>query len=379
MEGLRRRLRAGRVLQLLVLVLTCLAGPGEGRADELATAVYVRTDSDKTVVIAPRLRAQVDVAETTRANAVYAVDVWTSASIDIMTSASQVPVTEQRDEIDFSVDHETEDVIFTVAYRYSTEPDYVSHGVSGGFAYDFADNNATLALGLNGSADDVGKAGDPLFSRSVGTQGARLSFTQVFGHSTLGQLIYETARASGYQASPYRFVAIGGDGTCTSAARGVGGFGALCVPEVNPGTRLRHAFGAEIRHAFSDHWSVGAAYRFYLDDWGVNSHTVRGEIVWSADVDTLLALRYRLYTQGKADHYQAAYFALQEYVTSDKELSPLSSHRVALELDRTFDFPDDRLLTTTLSFAPIFFSYSDFIPLDSITAFEINAALVLTL
>jgi hypothetical protein len=151
------------------------------------------------------------------------------------------------------------------------------------------------------------------------------------------------------------------------------------VPEVNPGTRLRHALGAEARHAFSDHWSVGAAYRFYLDDWGVNSHTVRGELVWSADVDTLLALRYRLYTQGKADHYQPAYFAPQEYVTSDKELSPLSSHRVALELDRTFDFPDDRLLTTTLSFAPIYFSYSDFVPLDAITAFEINAALVLTL
>jgi hypothetical protein len=377
MEELLRRLRAGLVP--LCLALAWLARPGEGRADELATALYVRTDSDETLVVAPRLRAQVDVAETTRASAVYAVDVWTSASIDIMASASKVPVTEQRDEIDLSVDHETEDMILTVAYRYSTEPDYVSHGVSGGFAYDFADNNATLALGLNGSADDVGKAGDPLFSRPVSTLGARLSFTQVLGRSALAQLIYEAARASGYQASPYRFVAIGGDGTCTSAARGMGGFGALCVPEVNPGTRLRHAFGAELRHALGERWSVGGAYRFYLDDWGVTSHTVRGEIVWSVDADTLLALRYRLYTQGKADHYQPAYFALQEYVTSDKELSPLSSHRVALELDRALRFPDDHLLTATLSIAPIYFSYSDFIPLDSITAFEINAALVLAL
>lgn len=377
MKKLRRRSREAFVP--LVLALACLAGPDKGRADELATAVYVRTDSDDTLVVAPRLRVQVPVAETTRASAVYAVDVWTSASIDILTSASQVPVTEQRDEIDLSVDHETENAIFTAAYRYSTEPDYVSHGVSGGFAYDFADNNATLALGLNGSADDVGKAGDPLFSRSMSTLGARLSFTQVLGRSALAQLIYEAGRGSGYQASPYRYVAIGGDGTCTSSARAGGGLGTVCVPEVNPGTRLRHALGAEARHALGDHWSIGAAYRFYLDDWGINSHTVRGEIVWSANADTLLALRYRLYTQGKADHYQSAYFTLPEYITSDKELSPLTSHRVAIELDRAFHFPDDRLLTTTLSLAPIYFSYTDFLPLNSITAFEINAALVLAL
>ena len=83
-----------------------LASAGGARADEVGTAVYIRSDTDDTTVIAPRLRGQLEVAETTKATLVYAVDVWTSASIDIMASASKRPVTEQRDELDISIDHE---------------------------------------------------------------------------------------------------------------------------------------------------------------------------------------------------------------------------------------------------------------------------------
>jgi hypothetical protein len=374
MNPRRRRRRAG--IGLSVLALASLGVPGGTRAEEAAAAIYVRTDTDHTTVVAPRLRVQVPVGEPTKVSATYAVDVWTSASIDIVTSASQIPVTEQRDELDLSVDHEFTDVTLTAAYRYSTEPDYVSHGGSGGFAWDFADNNATLAVGLSASTDTVGKAGDPAFSRPAGTLGTRLSFTQVLGSATLLQLMYELGRGTGYQASPYRYVGIGFDGLCTSAATGAGGFASLCVPETTPGVRTRHAFALELRHALSDAWSLGAAYRFYLDDWGVNSHTVRAESVWSLDADTLLALRYRLYTQSAAEFYRARYDVPQPYVTSDKELSPLSSHRIALEFDRLWHFAGDRSLTTTLSFAPVFFSYSDFVPLDSITAYEVNAALV---
>src|SRR5262245_39639311 len=118
----------------LFIALCCSLAHVPARAQEAATAIYVRTDSDRTVVVAPRLRAQAAIGEATHVSATYAVDVWTSASIDIRTSASKVPVTEQRDEIDLSLDHEFENVNLTFAYRYSTEPDYVSHGGSGGFS-----------------------------------------------------------------------------------------------------------------------------------------------------------------------------------------------------------------------------------------------------
>jgi hypothetical protein len=345
-------------------------------ADEVAAAVYVRSDSDDTLVVAPRLHAQLPIEESTNLNFTYAVDVWTSASIDIMSSASKVPVTEQRDELDLAVDHAFGDVTLSGAYRYSTEPDYVSHGGSLGLNYDFAENNATVGAALTGSSDRVGKAGDPGFDEAVGTIGGRLSFSQVLGKETVAQLIYELARAGGYLASPYRYVAIGGDGRCTAPMGGQGLLGPLCVPEASPGERMRHALALELRQALGQAWSLGAGYRFYLDDWSLQSHTVKGELTWLAAADSLLALRYRFYTQGAAEHYRAVYLTAQPYVTTDKELSPLSSHRFALELDQRWSLREERSLRAILSFAPIFYSYRDFPPLDSITAFELNATLV---
>src|SRR5690242_122617 len=128
MKGLKRQPRRGVGTGLLVLA--CVLSPRASRADQLSSAIYVRSDSDETTVVAPRLHAQLPLEETTNLNFTYAVDVWTSASIDIMTSASKVPVTEQRDEIDVAVDHAFDDITLSGSYRYSTEPDYLSNGGS---------------------------------------------------------------------------------------------------------------------------------------------------------------------------------------------------------------------------------------------------------
>jgi hypothetical protein len=369
----RHQLRAAPIR---LLALACALCATAVRADELATSVYVRSDSDDTLVVAPRLHALLAIEETTNLNVTYAVDVWTSASIDIMTSASKVPVTEQRDELNFALDHGFDDLTLSGAYRYSTEPDYVSHGGSLGLSYELAGSNATFAAGLSGSSDSVGKAGDPGFDEAVGTLGGRLSFSQVLGKETVAQLIYEIGRARGYLASPYRYVAIGGDGRCTAPAGEQGLLGPLCVPEASPGTRVRHAFALELRHALGAAWSIGGGYRFYLDDWKLQSHTLKAEVSWLAAADTLFAARYRFYTQGAAAHYQAHYLVAQPYVTTDKELSPLTSHRMGVELDQRWILREERSLRAILSFAPLFYSYSDFPALESITAFEVNATLV---
>jgi hypothetical protein len=357
------------------LVALGLTAPAPTLAQEVGSALYVRTDSDRTTVIAPRLRGSVTIEEQTKVGVVYAVDVWTSASIDIMTSASQVPVTEQRDELNVSIDHELTDLTLSAAYRYSVEPDYISHGVSGGFSYDFADNNATIAFGANASSDTVGRAGDPDFAHDSGAAGGRLSFTQVLDRVTVAQAIYELSRIGGYQVSPYRFVAVGGDGLCTSSVTGPGR-AALCVPETSPSQRLRHALAVELRRSLDESLSVGGGYRFYLDDWGIVSHTLHADVSYLPEPETILSARYRLYLQGPADHYQPRYDAPQAYVTSDKELSTLSSHRIGLEAERVFSFETAGTLTASLSLGGLYYAYSDFLPLDSIIALELTTAVV---
>jgi hypothetical protein len=355
---------------------------GRAFAQEASSAVYVRTDTDQTTVISPRLRVGGQVSESTRLDVVYAVDVWTSASIDIRTSASKA-ITEQRDEIDASLNQSFDDVTVAAGYRFSTEPDYVSHGGSLGASFDFADHAATLALNVSASFDDVGRAGDPGFSRALQTLGGRLSFTQVIDPKMLVQVMYDVSAQDGFLSSPYRFIAVESRGAIgvPDARCPRGGAYYYCLPETNPGQRLRHAVGLNLRRALSTSIAAGLAYRLYIDDWDVLSHTVTASLGWMPAAETSLWLRYRFYTQSAASHYGAHFDSVAEagkFFTSDKELSTFSSHRIGLELEHEWQLDEEQhTLLAALSAGPTFYMYADFPPLDSITALEVTLALVL--
>jgi hypothetical protein len=399
------RARRAAAAAAVTLVCACLAFAGAARAQEASTAVYVRTDTDRTTVISPRLRVGGQVSDSTRLDVVYGVDVWTSASIDIRTSASQWvtrrdttansarnrrtsgdvhPVTEQRDEIDASLTQEFDDVKLAASYRFSTEPDYVSNGGSLGVSFDFAEHAATLALSGSASFDDVGRAGDPSFSRGAQTLGGRLSFTQLIDPKMLVQVMYDVSAQDGFLSSPYRFVAIELDSSATGVTDARcprNGTFYACLPESNPNQRLRHAFGVHVRRALSTAISAGLAYRLYIDDWDVMSHTVTAELGWIPSIDTSLGLRYRFYTQTAASHYAAHFNSPSqagEFFTSDKELSTFQSHRIGVELDHEWQLDSEmHTLMAALSVGPTIYLYSDFPPLDSITALEVTLALVM--
>ncbi len=352
-----------------------LAPPGSAAADELATALYVRSDSDDTTVISPRVRAQRQLGETTEVDATYSADVWTSASIDIRTSASKRPVTEQRDELDVGVTNAFEDVSLHVGYRLSIENDYDSNGLSASAAWDFADNAANLTLSVNGIHDVVGQSGAPDFARRLDTLDTRLSFTQVLDPEMFATLTYDLALLDGYQASPYRHVGFGGTGAgCVDAGR--------CLPEDVPDARMRHALAATLRRAFSAAFSAGATYRFYVDDWGLQSHTALLDLGLAAGEHTLLALHYRLYSQGRVDFYRERYPAWSPEIgrtTHDRELSTSASHRLGLDLEQTIGFDEGRELSMSLDVAGAQFYYYEFVGLRSVRALEVTTALVLTL
>jgi hypothetical protein len=383
-----------------------LAGAQEANAPSAASAIYVRVDTDETTVVTPRLRVGAPLAEETRFDLVYTVDVWTSASIDIRTSASRVvtdptaptldpnadgqfrPVTEQRDEIDASLQHAFTDVTVSGSYRYSTEYDYESHGGALAAAYDFADNNAQLGFGVRAYFDEVGRAGDPTFSRPSRMLTARASFSQVLDTKTIMQVVYELTRQEGYLSSPYRYVRIADDvgaipSTCQYPTtlyveRTLRG----CLPESNPDSRMRHALALHVRRALTEALSAGANYRFYIDDWDMTSHTAGIDGALVLDPGWLIALGYRFYHQSSASHFDSYYpnMPLPEQYTSDKELSGLSSHRIELELARSFELDEPGSeLRTVLRAAPSYFIYDEFLPLDHVTAVEVTLSLEVAL
>lgn len=356
----------------LLALLGLFTGSSAHAEDALASGVYVRTDTDHTVVISPRARARKQVLPETAVELTYAADIWTSASVDIRASAS-LPVTEQRDELEVTLSHALTDLTLSGTYRYSVENDYTSHGAFAAAAYDFADNNARLALDAFALFDTVGRAGSPSFSRPLDTLGARLSFTQVLDAKMLAQLTYEFARLDGYQSSPYRRVGLDGTGFgCTDAP--------VCKDELEPNLRMRHAAAVVVRRALSDALSAGLSYRFIFDDWGLSSHTATAQLGLALGEATLLTLRYRFYTQTGVRFYQRIYttpMAGGAYRTRDREQSPMFDQRLGMDWEQKVHVAGDLDLALTTAVAGTAFKYSNFVGLESASALELTFAVSL--
>lgn len=362
-SGVLRRLIAAPAAILL------LYGASHVSADGAASAVFVRFDSDQTLVVSPRAQVRKRAGDT-EFSATYAADIWTSASIDIRTSASK-PVTEQRDEVDAALVHELSDVTLSGSYRYSRENDYESHGGSASLAWDFARNNATLAFSFNLFKDKVGQSGVPQMAEDLLTIGGRGSFTQVLTEDLLAQVTYELSYLAGYLESPYRFVGIGGTGLGCEGSW-------TCLRERVPDDRQRHALALTVRQALGSETSVGLNYRLYFDSWEMSSHTAAVDLAWQIEQMTSLTLRYRFYLQSGVGFYQRVYAQLpgeDDYMTRDRELSPMSDHRVALEFEQRIALDtEDTLLVLSANAGGTNYAYDNFVGLQRVLALELTFA-----
>lgn len=349
----------------LICSLACMRCAAAPPTTSMSSAVYGRVDTNATTVWAPRERVAVNFEDTAGIESSVALDVWTGASIDVVTAATRA-VHEVRKEVTAGAFYEFPNASVSGGYRYSTENDYWSHGGVGTLSFDMASKNTTLALSGFGSRDIVGRAHDPAFRKPQSSGGGRVSLTQILDRATVLQLSWETARVAGYQASPYRYVAIGGQGTCAGSAP-------LCLPEVVPEQRTRSAAVLRARRALGERVSVGLDYRFYFDDWGLLSHTIAPDLAWLVTEHGSLSLSYRYYTQSEADFYRPRYVPpgpIGGYLTRDRELSALYSNRLALGFTREFPMEADTRLTLALRTGVTRYVYLAFVGLHRVDALE---------
>lgn len=369
----------GRLGTLLLLAaaswLLAQTAASQPKQASAATSLYTRADTNATTVWSPRTQVAGQIGDATSVDAVYAVDAWTSASIDIVTAATAA-VHEVRHELNGGVTHAWHDLSLAASYRYSTEKDYWSHGGVIQAALDLAHKNTTLALSLFGSRDTVGHALDQGFRELQFTLGGRLSLLQLLDRDSWAQLAWESLFVGGYQASPYRFVATGGQGTCASAAP-------YCSPEYVPDERYRHALVGRLRRAFGPRVSAGLEYRFYFDSWDLFSQTLAPSLAWLPVAHGTLSLDYRYYTQGEASFYQPRYFGSAQsigYLTRDKELSALFSQRLGLQYLHEFELAGGRVLLSAAARASVTrIRYLAYVGLSRVDALETTLVLGLDL
>jgi hypothetical protein len=361
-EGVRRQASGVRP----AVVCACLLAASAVYADTSFTAkTQVYTDSDKTTVVSPVVEGTADITNNTNVSLGYLVDAVSSASVDIVTQASPITMHDTRHQVSLGLQQKLDTLTATGGYVFSKENDYLSHTINVGLADELDDKNTTLGLGYGISFNNVGRSGDENFSRSLTSQHVSASWTQLISPKLAAQVVYELGYESGYQASPYRFVPVR---TSLDAAPD------FWVPETDPDARWRHAIVGGLNRSVGDGGSIQGDYRFYLDDWGIQSHTFGARYFFHVGKNVEVRLRERFYVQNNASFYQPVYTMATKYITYDRELSALFSNTVGAKLSYLFT---DRL-EAEVKLDIFYYYYENFPPLLDRVGANIGAGIQLT-
>lgn len=320
-----------RVMSLLrcLLLLGAVLGPVAATAAVLpenrADFMYHRYDGGGVTVQGPSILVRRKFGENFAASANYYVDAISSASIDVVTTAS--PYSERREQKSLGAEYLHGKSIYSVNVTNSEENDYKADTYSLGLSQDLFGDLTTVSLGFSRGWDSVGKRGEPAFERNIDRRNYRLGITQVLTRNTLLALNFETVTEEGYLQNPYRtmrYVNVPG-----SYAR---------APEVFPNTRSSNAGSARVRYFLPWRAAIEGQYRYYTDSWGIDAHTARLEYTQPWRKWTFTG-SYRFYTQGHADFYSDLFprASYQNFMVRDKENASYAGH--TLGVGAAYEFP----------------------------------------
>jgi hypothetical protein len=258
----------------------------------------------------------------------YYVDMVSSASIDVITTAS--PYTEERKQWSLGMDYLRGNTTMRVGYTSSDESDYDAETVNFSVSQDMFGDLTTLTLSYALGDDLVRKSGDPTFERDLDRQIYGIGLTQVLTKNLISTLNFETITDEGYLNNPYRSVRY-------LDASDPLGRGYSFEEELYPNTRTSNALGIRARYFLPYRAAVEGEYRYFTDTWDIDGHTASLTYVhpWR---DFTFTGKFRYHDQTGAHFYSDLFPAAEatNFRGRDKELSPLSSYTFQLKAAYTF-------------------------------------------
>lgn len=338
-----------RLLQWLAALLVPLL-PSAVRAmvlpEDRADLMYHRYVGGGVTVDGPAFLVRKGVGDRASLYADHYVDKVSSASIDVVTTAS--PYKEQRTENTFGVDLLFRESQLGLSHTKSEERDYLAETTSFKYLQETFGGMTVVTMGYAIGKDTVRSNLDSLFGDRVDRYTWRLGVSQVLTKTWLLNVDYEGITEVGYLNSPYR------------AARVLG----TPVPERYPRERSSHALAVtSIKHVFSDS-AFRLGYRYFTDNWQIDANTIEG--VFSTylgnDKRWLLDARLRQYSQTKASFYSDNFQEERNYMARDKELSTFTSQTLGATastsmFEKRFGL---KRASANFSYDRVRFTYSDF-------------------
>ena len=126
--------------------------------------------------------------------------------------------------------------------------------------------------------------------------------THVINRRTVGQVNLAYGISNGYHTDPYKVFSVVDRDTNIVIDNS-------SYFESRPGSRNRASITFKLNHqTYPGNNLIHGSYRFYTDDWGVDSHTLDFNYRLNFANTSYIEPRIRLYQQSKADFYQNEFF-----------------------------------------------------------------------
>ena len=112
-----------------------------------------------------------------------------------------------------------------------------------------------------------------------------------------------------------------------------------------PNVKFKIASGSRLNYYINERLVIRTFYRYYFDDWGVNSHTASIELPIKITDKLTLYPSYRFYNQTQADYFAPyeQHISTNEFYTSDYDLSEFMSNQFSLGLAYTDIFTEKHI------------------------------------
>jgi hypothetical protein len=316
-----RRFSAQAECALLVALASMWLGQAPVAAQEWSAGadLLLYTDTDAVQVVSPQahVRRALD-DEGGLLSARFTVDVVTAASVDVVTHATS-SFRETRYELGLSAAKAFGAHLPSLTYRYSHEPDYVSHGGQLGWRSRLGTPDSVLSLGYGLTHDLVLRHGTSrnAFSETSLTHDAQISLAQTLSSKSIVRFGYGLVVQTGYLEKPYRHVPLFTPESVV-AARDAGDRldrstfdeyrESLRPPEEVPDLRIRHALSVRGLHHLPDaRTTLRLDYRFYFDDWGLLAHTIEPAVRARIREAWDLTIFARAHRQSSASFWRRVY------------------------------------------------------------------------
>ena len=302
----------------------------------------------------PAVLLRKKVNESFAVSAFYYVDTISSASVDVLSTAS--PYSEERQEGAIGVEYLHDKTILSFAASKSDEDDFLAQSLSFDIAHDTFGDLTKVSLGVSYGDNDVMRNGDENFLEKSKQYRIRTGINQVLTRNLTAGINIEGVIDEGYLNNPYRTVRYI-DQTLPS------GFGSQA--EVYPNTRNSFAVKLSTSYYLPYRAALFGQYRYFSDSWDIEAHEVELSYRHPFGEHLLLEVKYRTYQQTQANFYSDLfpYRDAQNFLARDKELSEFDDVTIGIGL--TYKIPKQYFFKSlnseaTLQWDRINFDYHNF-------------------